>query len=233
MSDELLYIDQNCHGVMERIRAAAEKARRDPEEIKLIAVTKTVDTDRISKALECGITDTGENRVQELCDKYDILGDRCKWHLIGHLQTNKVKYIIDKVCLIHSLDSIELAEEIQKRAEKSGKTVEVLVQVNVAAEATKFGIEPENAIDFVRKLSSMGNIKVRGLMTIAPFSEDPEQVRWVFASLRKLRIDIIGENIDNINMDYLSMGMSNDFEVAIEEGANMVRVGTSIFGRRQ
>lgn len=233
MSDEIININENCKNVEDRIRAAAIKAGRDPKEIRLIAVTKTVDADRIRKALEYGITDVGENRVQELCEKYSIFGDQCKWHLIGHLQTNKVKYIIDKVSLIHSLDSMELAEEIQKRAAKAGRIVDVLVQVNVAKEATKFGIDAESAQDFIRKLSKMGNIKVKGLMTIAPFSEDPEQVRWVFAGLRKLRIDIAEENIDNIDMDYLSMGMSNDFEVAIEEGANMVRVGTAIFGRRQ
>lgn len=233
MSDELLNINENCKNVEERIRTAAIRAGRNPDEIKLIAVTKTVDADRICKALEYGITDVGENRVQELCDKYSLFGDRCKWHLIGHLQTNKVKYIIDKVSLIHSLDSMELAEEIQKRAEKAGRIVDVLVQVNVAKEATKFGIDAASTADFLRKLSKMGNIKVRGLMTIAPFSEDPEQVRWVFSDLRKLHIDIIEENIDNIDMDYLSMGMSNDFEVAIEEGANMVRVGTAIFGKRQ
>jgi pyridoxal phosphate enzyme (YggS family) len=152
--------------------------------------------------------------------------------MIGHLQTNKVKYIVDKVSMIHSLDRIELAKEINRRAEKAGRVMEVLVQVNVAGESTKFGIEPSSALQFVKDVSRMGNVRVRGLMTIAPLVSDPEDVRWVFAGLRQLLIDIRKENIDNVSMDYLSMGMSNDFEVAIEEGANIIRPGTVIFGKR-
>jgi pyridoxal phosphate enzyme (YggS family) len=232
MSEELNFIYDNCDRIRERMSAAARRAGRDPADVKLIAVSKTVDPDRIRKALEWGIADLGENRVQELCDKADILDGGFRWHLIGHLQTNKVKYIIDKVGMIHSLDRMELAEEIQKRAEKAGRVVEALVQVNVAAEDTKFGISPEEALGFIRNVAEMGNIKIKGLMTIAPLAESPEEVRWVFAGLRKLLIDIRKENIDNIDMDCLSMGMSNDFEVAIEEGATMVRIGTALFGKR-
>lgn len=225
-------IRENYGNIISRVRAAALRSGRDPDDIRVIAVSKTVSPERIRSAFECGITDFGENRVQELCEKYDILDEKYYWHLIGHLQTNKVKYIIDKVAMIHSLDSIELASEIRKRAEKCGRQVDVLVQVNVAGEDTKFGIAPENAESFIREVAQMGNIRVRGLMTIAPATQKPEEIRWVFAKLRKLLIDMRQENIDNIYMDYLSMGMSNDFEVAIEEGSNMVRIGTALFGKR-
>lgn len=233
MSDELMYINENLEKINARIDAAAKKSGRNPGDIKLIAVTKTVDAQRIEKAISLGIKDLGENRVQEIKEKADIISTDCRWHLIGHLQTNKVKYILEKVSLIHSLDRLELANEIQKRAQKLGIQVPVLVQVNVAQEDSKFGINPENALEFVRELSQLGNIKVKGLMTIAPLVENSEEVRWVFANLRKLLIDIRRESIDNIDMECLSMGMSNDFEVAIEEGATMVRIGTAIFGRRK
>jgi pyridoxal phosphate enzyme (YggS family) len=232
MTGENHFISENVSAIKARIRAAAIRSGRNPESIKIIGVSKTVDADRIKEAFDCGITDFGENRVQELCKKHDILNIECNWHLIGHLQTNKVKYIMDKVSLIHSLDSIELATEIQKRAERANRLIDVLVQVNVAAEDTKFGISPDEAVSFIRKASEMGNIRVKGLMTIAPMTPNAEEIRWVFADLRKLLIDIEQENIDNVSMDYLSMGMSNDFEVAIEEGSNMVRIGTSLFGKR-
>lgn len=232
MTADLGYITENINAINRRIREAALRCGRNVEEIKLIAVSKTVGTDRIKEAFQCGITDYGENRVQELCDKYDILDMECNWHLIGHLQTNKVKYILGKVSMIHSLDSIELALEIQKRAEKAGRQVNALVQVNVAGEESKFGISPESTLKFVREVSKMGNIRIKGLMTIAPLATDPEDIRWVFTDLRKLLIDIRQENIDNIDMECLSMGMSNDFEVAIEEGSNMIRIGTALFGKR-
>ncbi len=232
MTQSAELIKNNLDAVIQRINAAAARAGRDPSEIKLIGVTKTVDTARIKAAYDCGIENFGENRVQELCEKTDILDMDCIWHLIGHLQTNKVKYIIDRVHLIHSLDSLELAKEISRRAQNVGRTMDTLVQVNVAGEDSKFGIRPDEAVSFVKEVSRMGNIRVRGLMTIAPLSADPEDVRWVFAGLGKLRIDISRENIDNVNMDYLSMGMSNDFEVAIEEGSNMVRIGSALFGKR-
>jgi pyridoxal phosphate enzyme (YggS family) len=229
-----LSIAENIEKVKARIRAAAERSGRDPADIKIIAVTKTVSPERIARTVDCGLTELGENRVQELCAKYEQVDRRCNWHLIGHLQTNKVKYIIDKVSLIHSLDRTELAEEIHKRALKEGKVIDALVQVNAAGEETKFGVPVEQAKTFVCEMSKFPNIKVRGLMTIAPLAKDPEEVRWVFETLRKLRIDINNECADNINinMDYLSMGMSGDFEVAIEEGSNMVRIGTAIFGER-
>jgi len=226
------YIKENIEAVRKKIESAALRAGRNPQEIQLIAVSKNVGCDRIKEAFRCGITDFGENRVQELCEKYDILNEDYNWHMIGHLQTNKVKYIIDKVRLIHSLDSLELAREIQKRAEKADKTVNVLVQVNIAEEESKFGISRDEALKFVKEVSRMENIKVKGLMTIAPFTSEPESIRWVFSDLRKLLIDIRQENIDNIDMECLSMGMSNDFEVAIEEGSNMVRIGTALFGKR-
>lgn len=226
------YISDNVKAVMQRVEAAALKSGRRAADIKVIAVTKTVDENRILKAVESGLYDLGENRVQELCDKYEKIGKSCRWHLIGHLQTNKVKYIVDRVDMIHSLDRMELAEEIQKRAEKAGRVMEALVQVNIAEEESKFGMEMDKVPDFLKNVSKFPNIRVKGLMTIAPLAQNPEEIRWVFTELRKLHIDITRENIDNINMDYLSMGMSNDFEAAIEEGSNMVRIGTAIFGKR-
>jgi len=232
MSMENDYIRDNIEVILQRVEAAAHKSGRRAEDIKVIAVTKTVDENRILKALENGLYDLGENRVQELCDKYEKIDKRCNWHLIGHLQTNKVKYVADKVKMIHSLDRMELALEIQKRAEKAGRIIEVLVQVNIAEEESKFGMEKKMVSDFLKEIGKFPNIKVKGLMTIAPLSQNSEEIRWVFTELRKLHIDITQENIDNIDMDYLSMGMSNDFEAAIEEGSNMVRIGTAIFGKR-
>ena len=184
------------------------------------------------KIIDEGILDLGENRVQELTGKYDIIDRKCNWHLIGHLQTNKVKYIIDKVKLIHSVDRLELAQEINKRAQSHGITVDVLVQVNVSGEESKFGVALEEAREMVEKMSAFSNIRIRGFMTMAPFAENPESIRYVFSKLRDFSIDIRKENLDNNNMDILSMGMSNDFEVAIEEGSNMVRIGTALFGKR-
>ncbi|MCR4434285.1 MAG: YggS family pyridoxal phosphate-dependent enzyme [Clostridiales bacterium] len=232
MSSKNGNIAENVEDVKARIEAAARKSGRNAGEITVVAVTKTVDTDRMVEAIDAGLVNVGENRVQELCSKYDKINRKCNWHLIGHLQTNKVKYIVDKVSMIHSVDSLELAREIDKRAEKVHRIVDVLVQVNVAGEDTKFGIEPAKTEDFIRELSCLRNIKVKGLMTIAPFYENPEDARYVFRELNKKFIDIKRENIDNIDMAFLSMGMSNDFEVAIEEGANIVRIGTAIFGKR-
>ncbi len=232
MTTEHSIISENIGAINAGIWAAAKRAGRSPESVKIIGVSKTVSPERIEEAFSCGITEFGENRVQELCKKYDILNIKCNWHMIGHLQKNKVKYILDKVSMIHSLDSMELAREIQKRAKNTNRQVNALVQVNIAQEDSKFGISPDETVDFIREISEMGNIRIKGLMTIAPMAPNPEEVRWVFAGLRKLLIDIRQENIDNIDMDYLSMGMSNDFEVAIEEGSNMVRIGTSLFGKR-
>ncbi|NTV91072.1 MAG: YggS family pyridoxal phosphate-dependent enzyme, partial [Clostridiales bacterium] len=210
-------ISENIRAIRESIAEAAIRSGRKPEDIRIIAVTKTVDAGRVTQAVDCGITDLGENRVQELCDKFDLVKRDCSWHIIGHLQTNKVKYIIDKVSMIHSLDRPELALEIQKRAQQAGRVMEVLVQVNIAEEESKFGISLPEAKDFIRQVAEMPNIKVKGLMTIAPYADDPEELRWVFAALRKLSIDIKTESTDNIDMDYLSMGMSGDYAVAIEE----------------
>lgn len=233
MNTEALDVCENVKKIKQRIAAAAQRSGRNPEDILFVAVTKTVEPSRIAPAIAEGITTLGENRVQELCEKYDILDKSVAWHLIGHLQTNKVKYIMDKVSLIHSLDRMELALEIDKRAAKAGRVMDVLVQVNIAEEDSKFGIHKDMAVDFIKKVSDLKNMKVRGLMTIGPLTQNPEEIRWVFRELSKLRIDINRENIDNINMDYLSMGMSNDFEIAIEEGANIVRIGSALFGHRQ
>ncbi|HOQ37999.1 MAG TPA: YggS family pyridoxal phosphate-dependent enzyme [Acetivibrio sp.] len=232
MDDKLDFIKRNLDSVMERIEKAAQRSGRNARDIKLIAVTKTVEPEKILKIIDEGILDLGENRVQELTKKYDIIDRKCNWHLIGHLQTNKVKYIIDKVKLIHSVDRLELAQEINKRAQSHGITVDVLVQVNVSGEESKFGVALEEAREMVEKMSAFSNIRIRGFMTMAPFAENPESIRYVFSKLRDFSIDIRKENLDNNNMDILSMGMSNDFEVAIEEGSNMVRIGTALFGKR-
>jgi len=218
--------------VREKIEAAAVRSGRDPNEILLLGVTKTVDVDAMQAAFDLGIKDFGENRVQEFVKKSDILNRECRWHIIGRLQTNKVKYLDSRITLIHSLDRIELAEALDKRGKKINYIFPVLVQVNVSGENTKAGISPENLKDFLLRLSKMGNIKVRGLMTIAPYTEDPEAVRYVFRNLKKLSVDIDRERVDNISMEELSMGMSGDYEVAVEEGATIVRIGSAIFGER-
>jgi len=225
-------IRRNVEEIRKRIAQAAAKAGRKPEEITLVAVTKTVEPTRIIAAIDAGVCDLGENRVQELCEKHGLVDRQCNWHFIGHLQTNKVKYIIDKVKMIHSVDSEELAKEIERRAEKAGRQIDILVQINIAKEESKFGIYKEEAEDFIRKLSKYDHLKVKGLMTIAPFTDNKDEIRHVFRELRKVFIDIRRKNIDNIDMESLSMGMSNDFEIAVEEGATIVRIGTSIFGKR-
>jgi pyridoxal phosphate enzyme (YggS family) len=232
MTGEFEYIKRNIEDVRKRVAEAAYRAGRKPEDIKIIAVSKTVGIEKINCAVDEGLNVLGENRVQELCEKYDILNRDCYWDLIGHLQTNKVKYIIDKVNLIHSVDRFELVQEIQKKAEKLGRVIDVLVQVNVAEEGSKFGLSLHEVKGFLKKINTFDAIKVKGLMTIAPFLQNIEAVRPVFKQLYKIFVDIREENIDNIDMKLLSMGMSNDFEAAIEEGANIVRIGTAIFGKR-
>ncbi|HEY9061204.1 MAG TPA: YggS family pyridoxal phosphate-dependent enzyme [Pseudobacteroides sp.] len=232
MTGEFDYIKRNIEEVSKRVAAAAHRSGRKLEDIQIIAVTKTVGIEKINCAIDQGLNVLGENRVQELCEKYDILNRDCRWDLIGHLQTNKVKYIIDKVNLIHSVDRMELVQEIQKKAEKAGRVIDVLVQVNVAGEQSKFGLSHHEVKDFIKKINPFDAVKVKGLMTIAPYLQDIEAVRPVFKELYKIFIDIREENIDNIDMKLLSMGMSNDFEAAIEEGANIVRIGTAIFGKR-
>lgn len=226
-------IKDNLSEIRSKIEKAAKKVNRDSEEITLLAVTKTVDVDLVNKAMNEGITSVGENKPQELARKYDIIGDKLNWHLIGTLQTNKVKYIIDKVCMIHSLDRIALCEEIQKRAEQINREIDCLIQVNISKEESKHGLDKDEVIDFVKEVSEKyKNIKIKGLMTMAPFVEDENEIRGVFKGLKDLSTQIKELNIPNVEMDALSMGMSHDYEIAIEEGATIVRVGTSIFGER-
>lgn len=218
--------------VEKRIQAACDRAGRKREEVTLIAVSKTKPVETLQEAYDLGVRIFGENKVQELTAKYEALPKDVHWHMIGHLQTNKVKYIIDKAELIHSVDSLKLAETIEKEAAKHDLIADILVEVNVAEEESKFGMKMEEVIPFVEKVSAFPHVRVRGLMTIAPFVEDPEENRSIFADLHKLYIDIKKKNHDNDTVSVLSMGMTNDYEVAIEEGATMVRVGTGIFGAR-
>ena len=227
------FIKENIQVIKENIKVSSEKSNRNLDDITLLGVTKTVESDAIFKAINCGITDIGENKPQELSRKYDIIGDKVRWHLIGTLQTNKVKYIIDKVYMIHSLDRESLCEEIQKRAENIGRNINCLVQVNISKEDSKHGLDKENVIDFIKNTATnYKNIKIKGLMTMAPFTEDREQIRNVFRQLKELSLEIKNLNIEGVSMDELSMGMSNDYDIAIEEGSTIVRVGTSIFGKR-
>ena len=227
-------IKENIDSILKKVDSACKKAGRDPNDITVIAVSKTVDSIRAKEAVEAGIINLGENRVQELIKKYDELNcTDVKWHMIGHLQKNKVKYIIDKTVLIHSLESIDLAEEINKRAVKNNLIANVLIELNIGEEASKFGINEENVYDFIKEMEQFENIKVLGLMTVAPFCEDPEDVRWVFKKMKNIYEKISTLNLKNTEMKYLSMGMTNDFEIAIEEGSNIIRIGTAIFGARK
>ena len=225
-------LSENLAEVEKNISRACLKSGRSREEVTLIAVSKTKPVHMLQEAYDLGIRTFGENKVQELTEKYDALPSDIQWHLIGHLQRNKVKYIIDKAALIHSVDSLRLAETIEKEAQKHDLTTNVLIEVNVAKEESKFGVLPEELDSFVDKIAQFSHIRVKGLMTIAPFTENPEENRPFFAGLRKLSVDIAAKNIDNITMSILSMGMTGDYQVAIEEGATMIRVGTGIFGAR-
>ncbi len=225
-------IKEQLRDVQQRIEAACLRAGRNPKEVTLIAVSKTKPVSMIQEVLEEGVADFGENKPQELRDKYEVLPEDLRWHLIGHLQRNKIKYIIDKACMIHSVESVRLAQAIDQEAEKHGLIMPVLVEVNVAREESKFGIMPEETLDFVQEIAQFPHIQIQGLMTIAPFTENPEENRQYFKKLKKLQVDIAAKNIDNVCMCHLSMGMTGDYEVAIEEGATMVRVGTGIFGTR-
>lgn len=222
----------NYKDVDARVAEACKSSGRAREEVTLIAVSKTKPAEDIATLYDFGVRDFGENKVQELTEKYEKLPKDIRWHLIGHLQTNKVKYIVDKVHLIHSVDSVKLAEQIEKEAVKKDVTVNILVQVNVANEDTKFGLDKEETIKNVEAISKFPHIRIKGLMTIAPFVENGEENRKYFNELKQLSVDIQKKNIDNVCMDFLSMGMSGDYETAIEEGATLVRVGTSIFGMR-
>lgn len=226
------YLKENLHSIRKEIDDFCKEKNMSPDEIKLVAVTKTVDTDRINEVIDLGVTDVGENKVQEVTNKYDSIRKGVKWHLIGHLQSNKVKYIIDKVDLIHSVDSIGLAEEISLRAGKINRIMDVLIQVNPAEEESKFGIAYEDTERFLNQVSELPNIRVRGLMTIAPFDEDLEKVRPYFRMMKQKFDSLKSVNKENVSMDFLSMGMTGDYMVALEEGANIVRIGTGIFGKR-
>ena len=225
-------IKENYLDVQKKVVAACERAVRDPKEVTLIAVSKTKPVSMIEELLPLGVVDFGENKPQELKEKYEVLPKDLKWHMIGHLQRNKVKYIIDKACMIHSLESLRLAETIQSEAEKHQVIMPVLIEVNAAQEESKFGLTLDETPAFIEQVAAFPNLMVSGLMTIAPFVENPEDNRVHFQNLYNLFIDIKQRNIDNVSMCNLSMGMTNDYEVAIEEGATMVRVGTGIFGAR-
>ncbi len=225
-------IRENLEKVQANINDACARCGRDPKEVTLIAVSKTKPVEMIREAYEAGTRAFGENKPQELKDKAPQLPDDVQWHMIGHLQRNKIKYIIDKACMIHSVDSERLAEAISAEAVKRDIKIPVLVEVNMAGEETKDGIAPEEAEDFIRKISRLPNIRIEGLMTIAPFTDNPEDNRIYFRNLKKLCVDINEKNIDNVFMCKLSMGMTGDYVVAVEEGATMVRVGTGIFGER-
>lgn len=225
-------IKENLYEVEKRIQAACVRSNRRREDITLIAVSKTKPISALREAYAEGIRSFGENKVQELNEKYSQLPDDVRWHMIGHLQRNKVKFIIEKVDLIHSVDSIRLAETIEAEAAKKDVIANILIEVNVAEENSKFGLKVEDVLDAVEKIAKFPHIRIKGLMTIAPYVENPEQNRIVFRRLKKLSVDINEKNIDNVYSEILSMGMTNDYEVAIEEGATVIRVGTGIFGER-
>ena len=223
---------QNFAEVENNIKQACERAGRKRDEVTLIAVSKTKPVEMLQEAYDLGTRVFGENKVQEIVDKYDALPNDISWHMIGHLQRNKIKYIIDKVELIHSVDSVRLAEAIEKEASKHNLIANILMEVNVAKEDTKFGLMVEEVETVIEEISKFPHIRVKGLMTIAPFVENPEENREYFKRLRKLSVDIDSKKFDNVTMSILSMGMTNDYEIAIEEGATMVRVGTGLFGVR-
>ena len=225
-------ITENLEQVRRNIVEACKAVNRDPSEVTLISVSKTKPVSMLQEAYDAGSRDFGENKVQEIMDKYPQLPSDIRWHMIGHLQRNKVKYIVDKVALIHSVDSLRLAETIENEAAKHNVTVPILIEVNVAQEESKFGLKTEEVLSLVESIAVLPHINIKGLMTIAPYVEDPEENREIFRELKKLSVDIAAKNINNVNMSVLSMGMTGDYQVAVQEGATMVRVGTGIFGER-
>lgn len=226
-------IRENIAETENEIREACKRAGRDRSEVTLIAVSKTKPVEMLREAYDAGVRDFGENRVQELMEKMPAMPEDIRWHMIGHLQRNKVKYIVGRVYMIHSVDSLELAQEISREAVKKQVSVKILLEVNVAGEESKFGTMPAEALSLAEAVSKLPGIEVEGLMTIAPYVEDQEENRIYFKKLKQLSVDIYGKNIDNIGMDVLSMGMTGDYSVAVEEGATYVRVGTGIFGERK
>ena len=225
-------IQTNLREVEQNILAACEKAGRSREEITLIAVSKTKPVSLLEDAYHAGVRDFGENKVQEMCEKYEVMEKNIRWHMIGHLQTNKVKYLVGKTALIHSVDSYKLACEIEKQAAKHDCVMDILIEVNIAEEESKFGLSEEEVIDLVKQIAKLPHVRIQGLMTVAPYVVDSEENRPFFRKIKQLSVDIDNQNIDNVSMNILSMGMTGDYMVAIEEGATMVRVGTGIFGER-
>lgn len=223
---------ENYEKVVENVKKACERSGRNFQDVTIIAVSKTKPLSDVEELLAHGITEFGENKVQEMVDKYEHVSKPVNWHLIGHLQTNKVKYIVDKACLIHSVDSVHLAKEIEKEAAKKDIVVKVLIEVNIAQEESKFGIREDEVYSLIDAIKDMPHVHVMGLMTIAPFVDNPEENRVYFRKMHQLLLDIKSKCIDNIDMNVLSMGMTNDYEIAVEEGATMIRVGTAIFGAR-
>ncbi len=222
----------NLKQVEENIQKACSNAGRKRESVTLIAVSKTKPVSMLSELYDCGIRNFGENKVQELSEKTDQLPNDIRWHMIGHLQRNKVKQVVPKAALIHSVDTYRLAEEINIQAKKINRVIPVLIEVNIAAETSKFGVSAQDARQLAEEIAKLDNLRVRGLMTIAPYTKDPEENRPYFRKIKELSVDIAKENIDNVSMGILSMGMTGDYMVAIEEGATMVRVGTGLFGAR-
>ena len=225
-------LQENYNCVLKNIEEACKKSGRDPKDVTLIAVSKTKPLEMLRDVYEGGARHFGENKVQEMCEKMEQMPEDVNWHMIGHLQTNKVKYIVGKCALIHSVDSLHLAKEIEKQAVKQNCEVPILVEINIANEETKFGIDRTEAMNLVKEIAKLPHVKIQGLMTIAPYVEDPEQNRQYFHQIWQLSVDIKNQNIDNVTMDILSMGMTGDYMVAVEEGATLVRVGTGIFGER-
>jgi len=222
-------IADNIAEIRNNIALARQKSPHPDQDVTLVAVTKMHSAEEIQEVLAAGQTLLGENRVQELLDKYDAVGDAATWHIIGHLQSNKVKYITEKVAMIHSLESESLANELSNRMQALGKTMDCLVQVNIADEESKFGLERNEVLPFIKRVSQLPGIHIKGLMHIAPYFEDPEDVRPIFREMYRLFEELKALELPGVDMEILSMGMSHDYQVAIEEGANMIRVGSSIF----
>ena len=225
-------IKENLEQVREKIKSACQRAGRSEQEVTLIAVSKTKPISMIEEAYQAGMREFGENKPQELRDKAKLMNEPVHWHMIGTLQSNKIKYVAGTACMIHSVDSVNLAEAIEKEAAKKNIVMDILLEVNVAEEETKHGFSITELFPAILELAILPHIRIRGLMTVAPYTENAEENRIYFRKMKELLVDINAKNIDNVCMDTLSMGMSSDFEVAIEEGATMVRVGTGIFGER-
>jgi pyridoxal phosphate enzyme (YggS family) len=228
----MMYLEENIKQIRENITAACTRVGSDPSDVLLLAVTKTIDEAIVNESLKFGLTDVAENRVQEIQRKYDNISPGVAWHLIGHLQRNKVKYIIELVDLIHSVDSVRLAEEIDLRAGQAGKVMEILLQLNISHEETKFGVDTTELESMIEEISALEHVHVVGLMTMAPYFDDSEQARGIFRKMKEIFENLKYNENDRIEMKFLSMGMTNDYVVAVEEGANIVRIGTGIYGQR-